>query len=267
MSRETHLSTGEKGIVKLLKNIFNQHPAILSFVIFLTGWYLLTKYVIPPIKYPSPWAVVEALYMLRFTVLQHIAATMFRIVVGFFCGSALGVGLGLFMGYSYSANRLLDPLIETARPIPPIATIPFFILWFGIGELGKVLLVTGGCALVTVVTTTEAIRNVPPIYIRAALTLGASRKAIYRTIIVPAIIPHLLSGLRVAAALSFALTVAAEYMGAQAGLGYIVMLARRTLRTQNILLGILLLGLLSSLLDRGIRLGGNFLTRWTERMS
>ena len=226
----------------------------------------LTKYFIPPIKFPTPLMVINAFYELLFTVLNHIGATMFRVLTGFLVGSIAGIGFGLFMGLNPSVNKYLNPLVESSRPVPPIATIPFFILWFGIGDLGKILLIIVGCALVMIVNTVEAIRNVPPIYVKAAQTLGARNNSIYKTIIMPAIIPHIIAGLRVASALSFSLAIAAEYMGAQSGIGYVVMLARRTLKTENIMLGILLLGILSSLLDTGIRLVGNYLTRWSERL-
>ncbi|HQK83486.1 MAG TPA: ABC transporter permease [Atribacter sp.] len=241
-------------------------PALVSFAIFIICWYFLTKYFIPPIKFPTPLMVINAFYELRFTVLNHIGATMFRVLTGFLVGSIAGIGFGLFMGLNPSVNKYLNPLVESSRPVPPIATIPFFILWFGIGDLGKILLIIVGCALVMIVNTVEAIRNVPPIYVKAAQTLGARNNSIYKTIIMPAIIPHIIAGLRVASALSFSLAIAAEYMGAQSGIGYVVMLARRTLKTENIMLGILLLGILSSLLDTGIRLVGNYLTRWSERL-
>ena len=163
-------------------------------------------------------------------------------------------------------NSVLDPLIEGFRPIPAIALIPFFILWFGIGDLGKLILTAIGGFTVMVVTTIEAVKNVSPIYIMAARTLGADRWAIYRTIILPAITPTLIGGLRVTIALSFALVIAAEFMGAQSGLGYLIMLARRTLQTDAILVGIIIIGITSWIVDRMVRILGDYLTRWAPRI-
>ena len=251
---------------KSLLDLLESKASLVSFSLFIIIWYVLTKYFIPQIKFPSPQSVIQAFYNLRFSLLQHIGSTMFRVILGFMFGSFIGIALGLIMGYSKRANKFLDPLIETGRPVPPIATIPFFILWFGIGDPGKILLITAGTALVMVVNTAEAIKNISPIYTRAAQTLGASKPTIYRTIVMPAIVPQIIAGLRVAAALSFSLTIAAEYMGAQSGIGYVVMLARRTLNTENIFLGILLLGWLSLILDKVIRSIGNHLLRWSERL-
>ena len=109
-------------------------------------------------------------------------------------------------------------------------------------------------------------RNVPPIYVRAASSLGADPRTIYRTVVVPAIIPSLVSGWRVAAALAFALTVAAELMGAQSGLGFLVMVARRSLQTDVILLSVIILSIEAWFVDRAIRVLSNRVTPWMERL-
>ena len=124
------------------------------------------------------------------------------------------------MSYDKKVLYFFDPLVESIRPVPVIAMIPFFLMWFGIDETGKFILITLGVFAILVVSTVEAVRNVPSKYILAAQTLGASKWQRFRTIIVPAIVPELVGPLRVAAALSFTLVVAAEFMGAQTGIGY-----------------------------------------------
>ena len=125
-------------------------------------------------------------------LVEYFIATMYRVVVGMLAGAILGVICGIAMSWNRWINSILDPLIEALRPIPAVALIPFFILWFGIGDTGKLILTALGGFTVMVVTTLEAIKHVSPIYIMAARTLGANRLTIYRTVILPAITPPLI---------------------------------------------------------------------------
>ena len=119
--------------------------------------------------------------------------------------------------------------------------------------------------MVMVVSTIEAVRNVPRIYIQAARSLGTEQDHIYRTVILPAIVPELIAGWRVALALAFGLMAAAEMMGAQEGIGFMIMVARRSLNTPTILLGIIIIGIEAALADRLLHFFTRRLTRWTER--
>ena len=221
---------------------------------------------IPSLFFPSPPDVLRALVELRYSIIQHSLVTLYRVLTSFSVGSMIGILIGLLMSRSRIVYAILDPVIEALRPVPPIALIPFFILWFGIGNFGKVLLSGLGCFMVLVVNTVVAVRNVPPIYVRAAASLGADSRTIYRTVVLPAIVPSLVSGWRVAAALAFALTVAAELMGAQSGLGFLVMVARRSLQTDVILLSVIILSIEAWFVDRAIRVLSNRVTPWMERL-
>jgi ABC-type nitrate/sulfonate/bicarbonate transport system permease component len=241
--------------------------SVLSIVIVLTTWYLLTETFqkISSLYLPSPGNVVDTLVQVRSTIVDHSLTTLRRVITSFVLGSALGIAVGLIMSRYQIIFSLLEPLIEALRPVPPIALIPFFILWFGIGDFGKLLLAGEGCFMVMVISTIEAVRNVPRIYIQAAQSLGASKAYIYRTVIIPAIVPELIAGWRVALALAFALMVAAELMGAQQGLGFMIMVARRSLNTPTILLGIIIIGLQAALADQVLTRLTARLTAWTER--
>tara|TARA_Y100001970_G_C13978608_1_gene721946 strand:- start:502 stop:921 length:420 start_codon:yes stop_codon:yes gene_type:complete len=138
-------------------------------------------------------------------------------------------------------------------------------MWFGIGEVGKLVLITLGVFAIIVVSTLEAVKNVPRIYIRAARTLGANENQIFRTIIIPGMIPGIIGPLRVATALSFTLVVAAEFMGAQQGVGYRIMEARRLFVTDVILLNVIIITILAGIADRLVRYITDYLTRWSER--
>lgn len=239
--------------------------SLLTVLIAVVIWYTLTDSFIDKLFFPSPMDTVLVVGRMESVLVGYFFATLYRVVVGMLAGAILGVICGIAMSWNKWINSILDPLIEALRPIPAVALIPFFILWFGIGDTGKLILTALGGFTVMVVTTLEAIKHVSPIYIMAARTLGANRLTIYRTVILPAITPPLIGGMRVTVALSFALVIAAEFMGAQSGLGYMIMLARRTLQTDAILVGVIIIGITSWIVDRMVRVIGNYLTRWAPR--
>jgi ABC-type nitrate/sulfonate/bicarbonate transport system permease component len=241
---------------------------LLSVMLYFAAWFAVTAQgfnLVRPIKFPSPIMVVQAAVRTADLIPLDALATVSRVSFGFIVGTLLGLGLGLAMSYNKKVYYFFDPLVESIRPVPVIAMIPFFLMWFGIGEAGKLLLITLGVFAIIVVSTVEAIKNVPKIYILAAQTLGASKLQLFRTVLVPAFIPQLIGPMRVAAALSFTLVVAAEFMGANAGLGFRILEARRLFSTDVIMLGVVLIGILSAIADALIRRGAAYLTRWSER--
>jgi ABC-type nitrate/sulfonate/bicarbonate transport system permease component len=241
---------------------------LLSVLLYFAAWFAVTAQgfnLVRPIKFPSPIMVVQAAVRTADLIPLDALATVSRVLFGFIVGTLLGLGLGLAMSYNKKVYYFFDPLVESIRPVPVIAMIPFFLMWFGIGEVGKLLLITLGVFAIIVVSTVEAIKNVPKIYVLAAQTLGASKLQLFRTVLVPAIVPQLIGPMRVAAALSFTLVVAAEFMGANAGLGFRILEARRLFNTDVIMLGVVLIGILSAIADALIRRGAAYLTRWSER--
>jgi len=245
-----------------------RYLSILAIVLYFAAWFAVSEQgfgLVRPIKFPSPRMVVDAAFRLHDIILWDVAYTLARVVAGFCAGTVLGIGLGLAMSYNRKVFYFFDPLVESMRPVPVIAMIPFFLMWFGIDELGKFLLITLGVFAIMVVSTVEAVRNVASKYLLAAQTLGASKGQRFRTIVIPAILPELIGPLRVAAALSFTLVVAAEFMGAKAGVGYRILEARRMFNTDVILLGVVVIGIMSAISDALIRRVTAHLTRWSER--
>lgn len=221
----------------------------------------------PALLLPSPAQVLEAFRETCPNILLHAAATLARALSGFLIGSVLGIVLGLAMSWDVRLFAILDPLVESLRPVPAIAAIPFFILWFGTGNSGQLLLTTLSCAVVLAVEVFHAARSVSPVIVRAAQSLGAGKWTLYRSVILPAILPSITPGLRIVGALSFSIAVASEFIGAQWGLGFVIMRARRTLETQTILLGMLMIGMLARSMDLTIRGVMARLTRWAESSS
>ncbi|XID90318.1 ABC transporter permease [Paenibacillaceae bacterium WGS1546] len=237
-----------------------------SVLLLLGLWLLLTLGgFVEPLFLPGPMQLFEVLSTSYEDLAKHMGYTLMRQFAGFFIGSALGIVIGLLIASSKYVQALMDPVIEILRPIPPLAVIPMLILWLGIGPVPQILLVIFGCFVILVVNTVEAVKNVPKIYTNAARTLGASWFYIYRTVILPAIVPSLVGSIRVAAAASFGLVVAAEFMGAQEGIGYYMIIAQRYLRTDMILVSIILISAVAWLVDQAVRKVEKRMTRWTER--
>jgi len=171
---------------------------------------------------------------------QNSAATLGRLLAGTGAGICLGVLLGLAMGWSRSVREFAWPTIQFLRPVPTLALIPLFMLWFGGSELGTWLYITWTVFSMIVVYTVEAVRNVAPVLLAHARTLGASRLQAYRTVVLPAILPGLIGGVRVSVGVSWAIVLAAEYLGAQSGLGRILILSQTFFDTGRMVIVVLL---------------------------
>ena len=214
---------------------------------------------------PTPQSVIEALFSLSTDIPGHVRDSLFRVFAGFTLGSVVGVVMGVAISWSQILGKLMDPLVEFFRPMPPLALIPLFIVWFGIGNESKILLIAFGCWVNMVIITAEATRNVEPLFINAARTLGASQWQTLRHIVLPALIPSVIAGIRTAAVVAFGMDVAAEFMGTNSGLGYIIIEGRRFIRMDLLFLGILLITVFSMITNMIIRLIERRLTRWVPR--
>lgn len=234
-------------------------------VVLLALWWIVTTGTgaVKPLYFPSPESVVAAFGTLGWSLALDAGVTLVRVLVSWIGGSLLGVLVGLAMARSKTLWHALNPVIEAIRPVPPVALIPFVILWFGIGDSGKIFLGALACFMVMVVNTTVAIGNVPSVYFRAARSLGATPGVVYRKVVLPAIVPEILSGFRIGSALAFAVVVAAEFLGADAGIGMLIMQASRTLNTSVVLLGTVVIAILAVLLDFVISRIIRHLTRWS----
>lgn len=241
--------------------------SLLSILLLCFVWWLLTSgiKIVKPLYFPNPGAVWETFLVMHQRIWIHALATLIRVIVSWFIGSSLGIIVGLLMVRSRYMEAALSPIIEGLRPVPPVALIPLVIVWFGIGDTGKIFLTSLACFMVMVVNTVVSARNVNPVYIQAAKSLGASESKIYLTVVLPAIVPELLSGFRIGIALAFAITVAAEFMGAEYGIGYLIMQASRTLNTEVVLIGTLIIGLEAFFIERMLKICSDHITRWTEK--
>jgi len=225
----------------------------LAAALLLLLWQALSTWVFDPSLVPSPVTVLGR--ALELTVggelPRHAATSLARVLVGYVTGAVLGTAFGLAMGAWPGVERLVNPSLGFIRSIPPIAFVPFSIILFGIGEASKYAIIVYLVFIVLALNAAAGVRETPRIRIRAAQALGASGLTVLTRVILPSAFPFILSGLRVAVSLAFMAVVSAELIGARAGLGYLIMESRTMLETDKMLVGILSLGLLGALLDRG----------------
>lgn len=203
-------------------------------------WTVLSEgHVVPAWALPQPQAVVAALTERSGLLPGDFALTILRALVGYGIGLGTGITAVLLMGLSVSLRTVTVPVVEILRPIPALALAPFAMLWFGIGPLAIVSLSAWGVFFVMVIIGLEALRSVPLIHIRAAQSLGADQPTVYRSIVLPSLVPSLMGGMRVALVLAFNLTILQEFSVASGGLGDLIMRGYRYLHPAQLLAGVL----------------------------
>jgi len=206
--------------------------------------------------FPSPLQVVRGVGELwrRGLLLPYLRDSLVRVAVGYAAAVALGVPLGLCVGWSRNLATAINPLVELLRPISPIAWIPVAIVFFGIGNLAPIFLVFLGAFFPIVVTTHDGVRAVPPMYLRAARNFGLSPAQMLRRVLLPAALPQILSGLRIALGIAWLVVVAAEMIAVDSGLGYLIIDARNAGKRYDLVVaGMLLIGATGLVLDLAAR--------------
>lgn len=237
-------------------------------VILCVVWWIVTTGtgLVRPLFFPSPESVWATIKQMNTNIWDHSLATLIRVVSSWIIGSMIGIFIGLIMARSKFIYFTLFPVIEGLRPVPPVALIPLVIVWFGIGDSGKIFLSALACLMVMIVNTIVATKNVLPVYLQAAQSLGAKGWRLYRTIVLPAIVPEILSGFKIGIALAFGITVATEFMGAQFGIGYLIMQASRTLNTEVVIIGTFIIGIQAFVVERLLHYVTARITKWTEQV-
>ncbi len=198
------------------------------------------------------------------TLQAALGASLYRIFLGFFIGTTCALIIGCLVGWYKTVEYLIDPLIEAIRPIPPLAYIPIIIIWFGIEEFSRVLLISIACFMVCVVNVIAGMKNVPQVYVDAASTMGASRFQVFRTVAIPAATPFIITGYRIALAAAWTTLVAAELIAAPSGLGYMLQEGRRYFLTDQVMMIIVIIGACAFIMDRTFRAIQKRLMVWSE---
>ena len=219
---------------------------------------------IPTLFLPAPANIAVALYQLTISgeLWKHLSASLARLAVGWTIGTVFGIGMGLAVGL-WSAMRSPGMAIVSALfPIPKIALVPLFIIWFGIGEGSKIITLAFGVFFPTVIATAGGVDNVPRSLIRMGQSFGLSHWAIVRKVVLPAALPAILNSFRVTTSIAIVLLVAAEMIGADRGIGAFVLSAGNLYDTDNLLAGIVVLSVLGLAVSWLIGLAERLLLAW-----
>jgi len=218
---------------------------------------------IKPLFLPGPGAILNAFQQAwdgvfdGNTLLVQAGASLMRVLGAFMLAALVGIPAGLAMGVSRHARAVLDPVIEFYRPLPPLAYLPLMVIWFGIGETSKVMLIFLACFAPVALATRSGVLSASRDQVNAALSMGATRWQVLLHVVLPAATPEILVGLRIGMGVGWTTLVAAEMVAANAGLGQMVLNASNFLRTDVVIMGILVIGFFAILFEVGMR--------WLER--
>jgi NitT/TauT family transport system permease protein len=193
------------------------------------------------------------------TLWEHIGASLFRVGTGFGLAVVVGVPLGLWMGWVKGAYVTLNPIFQMLRPISPIAWIPIAILWFGVGNVSPIFLIFLSSLFPMIVQTTAGVHTIEQRYLRAAANFGVSRRTLFRQVVIPAVLPQIIVGMRIGLGVAWLVVVAAEMIALRSGLGYLIIDSRNAgNRYDLVVASMIIIGLIGLLLDG--------LTRLLERL-
>lgn len=244
---------------------------LIPFVVIAIWQGLSSSHVIPSYKLPSP---VEILLGFKDILIvgvppghllhNHMIYSLYRVVLGYAVASLLAIPLGLLMGWSAGLSKMIRPLVEVVRPIPPLAWIPIAILWFGIGVKSAAFIIFLGTFFPILLNTISGVTSINPILIEAARTLHAKEKHIFLKVLFPGAVPSIFVGMRIGIGVGWMTLVAAEFTGVKEGygLGYMIMTARDIQRPDEILAGMLVIGIIGLLIDIGLRVTESKMIRW-----
>jgi sulfonate transport system permease protein len=237
----------------------------LSPVLLLAVWELVSRSgAVDPLFLPPPSRAIAELFTLIASgeLLKALGISLYRVFFGFALAAIFGVALGALMGRNRAFDDLLDPLVELLRPISPLALFPLAILWFGIGDASKVFVIALAASFPVILNTYAGVRSINPNLLRASRSLGANRRELFTGVILPGSLPHIFTGIRLAWGISWIVIVAAEMVGASAGIGYMVLEAQQTFRTERLFAGIVVIAAIGLLTDFGFRALQRLLLPW-----
>ena len=224
--------------------------------VLIAAWWLMV-YLTHSLIFPTPWGVVTGTWELlkNGTLWDHIGASLMRVGAGFGLAVCFAVPLGLWMGWVSGAYRTLNPLFQILRPISPIAWIPIAILWFGVGDAAPIYLIFISSVFPMIVQTTVGVHTIEKRYLRAAENFGVSRRTLFTQVVIPAVLPQVLVGMRIGLGVAWLVVVAAEMIALHSGLGYMIMDSRNAgNRYDLVIAGMIIIGLIGLMLDGFMRL-------------
>jgi len=247
-----------------------------SFAAMLAVWMALTgsglwEPLVSPAFLPSPVAVAKTFVKLAntgyqgHTLAHHFLVSLMRFGIAFVFCVVVGVPVGLLMGMHSGVRAVLDPPIETTRPIPKLALLPLFIIWFGIGEVAKTIVIIAALLPLISISAMQAVRSVSVRKIHAAQSLGASRWTIFRRVLLPASLPGIFTGMRVSVGIGVTMLVGAEMVATSDGIAWMALTAADFVQTDVVLVGVLVMAALGYGLDQVFRALERRVVHWAGR--
>ena len=230
-------------------------PMIVILLVIAIWWIVVVR--TESAIFPTPWQVVAgALELARDgTLWKHIGASLFRVGTGFGLALVVAIPLGLWMGWVGGVYRTLNPIFQMLRPISPIAWIPLAILWFGVGDVSPIFLIFISSVFPMIVQTTSGVHTIERRYLRAAANFGVSRSVLFRRVVIPAVLPEIIVGMRIGIGVAWLVVVAAEMIALRSGLGYLIMDSRNAgNRYDLVIASMIIIGVIGLLLDGITRL-------------
>ena len=247
--------------------------SVATMVGILVLWWLASHFRwLPPLFLPTPETVATRLYesalgqLTDAPLAEHFGWSMFRVFSAFVAACVTAIPIGIAMGVSRIARGIFDPPIEFYRPLPPLAYLPLIVIWFGIDELSKVLLIYLACFAPLAMSARAGVRSVSQEQIHAAYSMGASKWQVIHHVIVPAAMPEILTAMRIAIGFGWTTLVAAEMVAATKGLGQMVLNASNFLRTDIVIMGIVVIGAVAYLFDLLMRYVEHLVVPWKGKV-
>jgi len=247
----------------------------LVFLVWLTGWWLITWiFNVDPVFLPPPTDVFERLVKMATvsmgdgTLVVHILGSLKRFLTGFALAALIGIPVGFAMGYFKPINKLVTPIFEAIRPIPPIAWAPFAILWFGLNVGAQAFVILLAAMPPIIINSQLAIRMTDRRLIDAARVFGASPLRVLLEVALPSSIPLVFTGLRIGVANGWMALIAAELVagdGSSTGLGYLILQGQRTLNADLSIAAMIVIGIIGALLDVTLNRANRYFQRWSAQ--
>lgn len=227
----------------------------MSFIIFLFIWQCVIwigNY--QPILLPGPILVAKSIwqFIISGEIFSHLFISLFRFIVGFVLAILIGVPIGFLLGRVNALFHAIELLLQLIRPISPIAWSPFVVLWFGIGSLPAMAIIFIAAFFPIVFNTIKGIRHIEPQYLKIASNLNLTGWKLYKNILFPGAFKHIMGGIHMAVGTSWIFLVSGEMIGAQSGLGFLIVDARNMLNLEDVLAAIFFIGLFGFIIDRFI---------------
>ena len=213
-------------------------------LICLTGWFDASLF-------PSPIAAFAALgqEIAAGHLFMSIGASMYRFLIGYLTASAAAIVLGLLLGWFAAAWDFANPIVQFIRPISPVAWLPFIVLWFGIGDVPAIVIIFIAAFFPTLLSTVSAVGRIDPVYLKVAANFGVPQHKVITNIVFPVVFPQIMTGLRQAIGTAWIFLVVGEMVGAQSGLGYMIVDARNNVRLDTLMAAIIVIGIIGIILN------------------